>query len=64
MLIRFDSPAPEHMWTLDQGNPFGKAVIDCKDWDTVLGYLRRLYSMPSPRSEPSWTKGTGGRGWP
>ena len=49
MLIRFDSPAPEHMWTLDQGNPFGKAVIDCKDWDTVLGYLRRLYSMPSPQ---------------
>jgi hypothetical protein len=46
MLIHYDSPAPEHMWTLDDENPVGDSIIDCKDWETVLAYLRKLFSLP------------------
>ncbi len=46
MLIRYDSPAPEHMWTLDDENPIGPSIIDCRDWDVVLGYLRQLFALP------------------
>ena len=50
MLIRFDSPAPEHMWTLDDENPVGPSIIDCQDWDVALGYLRQLFALPRNRS--------------
>lgn len=46
MLIYYDSPAPEHMWTLDDDNPVGDSIIDCKDWNAVLEYLRRLFALP------------------
>ncbi len=38
--------APEHMWTLDDENPVGDSIIDCQDWEHVLGYLRRLFALP------------------
>jgi hypothetical protein len=49
MLIRFDSPAPEHMWTLDDENPVGSSIIDCDDWEHTLAYLRRLFALPKPK---------------
>ncbi|TFG57427.1 MAG: hypothetical protein E4H30_00595 [Methanomassiliicoccus sp.] len=47
MLIRFDSPAPEHMWTLDDDNPISDSILDCDDWETALAYLRRLFALPT-----------------
>ena len=49
MLIRFDSPAPEHMWTLDDENPLGNSIIDCDDWEQTLVYLRRLFTLTKLR---------------
>ena len=49
MLIRFDSPAPEHMWTLDDENPLGESIIDCRDWHEVLSYLGKLFDLPRHR---------------
>lgn len=46
MLIRYDSPAPEHMWTLDDDSPLGDSIIDCKNWEAVLVFLRKLFDLP------------------
>jgi hypothetical protein len=49
MLIHFDSPAPDHMWTLDDENPLGDSIIDCDSWETALGFLKRLFELPVKR---------------
>jgi hypothetical protein len=46
MMIHFDSPAPEHMWTLDDENPIFDAIIDCTDWNMVVECLISLLGLP------------------
>ena len=46
MVIHFDSPAPEHMWTLDDENPIFDSIVDCTDWNMTVKYLERLFLLP------------------
>lgn len=45
-VLRYETPAPEHTYSILRNTPLAKDFLDCADWDEVDVQLENVFALP------------------